>query len=61
MSYCTSIFLQVYTIQAVKMLTDLQFEKMEVAIGHVASLRAALSCDDASKEGIQSKEGKLMI
>jgi len=45
------------------MLTELQFEKMGVAIGQVASLQAVLGSGSSKgeEEGLQKKEGKSKV
>lgn len=47
-----SFVLQIYNIRAVKMVTDAQFEKMGVAVGQVATIRAKLGEESAK---LQSK------
>lgn len=51
----THIFsLQVYNIKALKMVTDVQFDTMGVAVGQVATIRAKLGEEKANlhSEGI---------
>ncbi|XP_044180639.1 uncharacterized protein LOC114963177 [Acropora millepora] len=45
---------KVYSISALKMISDAQFEKMGLAIGQVAMMKALLAAED--KEGEEAKE-----
>ncbi|KAK3740391.1 hypothetical protein QZH41_003532 [Actinostola sp. cb2023] len=52
---------KVYTIDTVKMLTELQFEKMGVAIGQVASLQAVLGSGSSKAPILRTKPNNFTL